>query len=349
MQYLTLEELETVIIDFTSHCNSMCGNCSRNIDGVSVNPIMPLEHMTLENWKKIFTADVLKNIKEIIFNGSYGDPIFNPNLIPALEYIKDTTKNLPVISIHTNGGLGTSKLWEKIAFTLQDFPFPSHVTFSIDGLSDTNHLYRRGVIWDKIMQNAETFISAGGRARWRMLVFDHNCHQIEQCETLAKEMGFQKFDINGGHTFSAINSLAGDAIERFKANKKEESRAITYKKDFLDNRDRLIKLKEKHGSLDAGFENAQIVCKWKTKNKIQISHMGEVFPCCYFLSDRYSRHPQGVYAQDVQKIINFGEENWNNTNHFDLDTILNHEWFTHLVDSWNNKNRYAICERTCGQ
>ena len=53
MPFLKIEDLKTLIIDFTSHCNAMCGNCSRNISGVEVNPNMPLQHMSLDTWKKI--------------------------------------------------------------------------------------------------------------------------------------------------------------------------------------------------------------------------------------------------------------------------------------------------------
>ena len=63
MPYIKLNDLEAIVIDFTSHCNSMCGNCSRNIDGVTVNPRMPLEHMSLETWKKLFTPQVANQIK----------------------------------------------------------------------------------------------------------------------------------------------------------------------------------------------------------------------------------------------------------------------------------------------
>lgn len=335
MPYLTVDDLEAIVVDFTSHCNSMCGNCSRNLDGVTVNPRMPLQHMDLETWKKLFTPDVLNSIKEIIFNGSYGDPIFNPNLIPALKYILDNSTQPPIITIHTNGGLGTEELWEELANVLQKFPNPSHVTFSIDGLEDTNHLYRRGVLWHKIIYNAHTFIQAGGLARWRMLVFEHNAHQIEKCEELAYEMGFKKFEINGGHSFSAINSLSNKAIEKFKANKKDQEREIKYEEKYLDNVDRIKNIEN--------FSKSTIKCKWQVKRKIQISHVGEVFPCCYFLSDRYPRWPDSPFAQDVAKI------KWLNINDQSLQEILNNEWFSkYLPESWNNENRYEICSRTCG-
>ena len=31
------------------------------------------------------------------------------------------------------------------------------VIFSVDGLSDTNHLYRQGVVWDNVERNMRAF------------------------------------------------------------------------------------------------------------------------------------------------------------------------------------------------
>ena len=63
--------------------------------------------------------------------------------------------------------------------------------FSIDGLKNTNELYRRKLEWEKLMRNASAFIEAGGVAYWDMLVFKHNEHQIEEVRQLAKNMGFK--------------------------------------------------------------------------------------------------------------------------------------------------------------
>ena len=68
-----------------------------------------------------------------------------------------------------------------------------YCVFSIDGLEDTNHIYRRNVKWNKIMENAMSFISTGASAHWDMLVFEHNKHQVEEAKELAKEMGFTWF------------------------------------------------------------------------------------------------------------------------------------------------------------
>ena len=43
------------------------------------------------------------------------------------------------------------------------------------------------------MSKAEAFIAAGGSAHWDMLVFKHNQHQVDECEELARLMGFKWF------------------------------------------------------------------------------------------------------------------------------------------------------------
>jgi hypothetical protein len=68
-----------------------------------------------------------------------------------------------------------------------------YCVFSIDGLEDTNQIYRRNVNWAKLISNATAFIAAGGSAHWDMLVFKHNQHQVEACEQLARDMGFKWF------------------------------------------------------------------------------------------------------------------------------------------------------------
>ena len=68
-----------------------------------------------------------------------------------------------------------------------------YVVFSIDGLESTNETYRKNVKWSKLMNNAQAFIEAGGSAHWDMLVYRHNQHQVDECEQLARDMGFTWF------------------------------------------------------------------------------------------------------------------------------------------------------------
>ena len=55
--------------------------------------------------------------------------------------------------------------------------------FSTDGLEDTNEIYRKKVKWDKLMENVEAYIGAGGMATWKWLTFKHNEHAAEARRT----------------------------------------------------------------------------------------------------------------------------------------------------------------------
>ena len=122
--------------------------------------------------------------------GNYGDPAAGRHTLEIYREFRGINPGI-VLGMNTNGGLQSSSWWRELASVMcqtQDY-----VVFSIDGLSDTNHLYRVGVDWRRVMRNVETFISAGGTAHWDMLIYRHNQHQIDQCETLAREMGFKWF------------------------------------------------------------------------------------------------------------------------------------------------------------
>lgn len=109
--------------------------------------------------------------------------------------------------MNTNGGLRDSKWWRELAEIMSDEK--DYVIFSIDGLEDTNHIYRVNVNWSKVIDNVNTFITAGGNAHWDMLVFDHNKHQVKECEQLAQQLGFKWFrvKVSRRHDLAPINFL----------------------------------------------------------------------------------------------------------------------------------------------
>ena len=69
------------------------------------------------------------------------------------------------------------------------------VQFSVDGLEDTNHIYRKNSRWKDIVMAVETLASGKQKPKliWQMLVFPYNEHQIEEAERLSKEIGFDEF------------------------------------------------------------------------------------------------------------------------------------------------------------
>ena len=106
------------------------------------------------------------------------------------QYFRKVNPDI-VLGMNTNGGVQSTFFWHALG-GLFNQP-KDYCVFSIDGLEDTNSIYRKNVNWDKLMSNAKAFIAAGGSAHWDMLVYRHNQHQVDECERLARDMGFTWF------------------------------------------------------------------------------------------------------------------------------------------------------------
>ena len=122
--------------------------------------------------------------------GNYGDPAAAEHAIDLYQYFRNANPDI-VLGMNTNGGLRPITWWILLARILKQPR--DYVVFSIDGLADTNHIYRKNVQWHRVMENARAFIDAGGSAHWDMLVYRHNEHQVDACESLARSMGFRWF------------------------------------------------------------------------------------------------------------------------------------------------------------
>ena len=68
------------------------------------------------------------------------------------------------------------------------------IIFGIDGLEDTNHIYRKNVRWKKLKDNYTTYIQHGGTASWQFIIFEHNKHQEDIARNRSKQEGFVSFN-----------------------------------------------------------------------------------------------------------------------------------------------------------
>jgi hypothetical protein len=133
----------------------------------------------------------VKQLEKVLFCGTLGEPAAAQELLPMIRWIKDMNPST-VIGINTNGGLRTTDWWIELASLIKD-DIRSYVVFSIDGLEDTNHIYRKKVNWSKLIKNVKAYIGAGGNAQWDGLIFKHNQHQINHMRDLAQQLGFKAF------------------------------------------------------------------------------------------------------------------------------------------------------------
>ena len=179
-------------VELSNLCNAACPICPRYWAGSKITrPGLIPTSITADQFKSWFYPDIMQNhVDRMMLCGNQGDPFAAKDIVEILDYCASVLPYNKQLVTHSNGGLRSENIWREAGKILKKNP-KWFMWFSIDGLEDTNHLYRRNVSWERLMRNAQAFIEAGGTAYWDMLVFKHNEHQIEDVKKLAKEMGFK--------------------------------------------------------------------------------------------------------------------------------------------------------------
>lgn len=322
-------------VDITSNCNAKCGGCMRNLYGGDTIEGLPLDNFSVELWNRFINEDI--DGKEIItleLNGGWGDPCNHPNLPEMLETF---CKKFPsaVVFMTTNGGFQSPAYWEALASVLKQYSYFHRIDFNIDGLADTNHIFRRNTDFNKIMENLKAFNAAGGNSGWKYHVFDYNKHQIDTARTLAKDIGCMEF---------STKRLNGDG--RILVETSDETYNVTYYDiddveydnwQFIDDAEMMV-IFEKLQSLK--IENS---CPWFAEGQLHIDPWGFVWPCKSMGSFTYNDDPRGIVVDDM-----FDEYGYfNNLNNSSLNDILNHEWFTEVHERAVTGGRWEICREEC--
>jgi MoaA/NifB/PqqE/SkfB family radical SAM enzyme len=359
--YDTISEYQ---IEITSYCNAACPQCPRNLNGGKINPFMPLKHLDRAVINNAFPESLVQRVSQIFFCGSYGDPIMHPDFLGILEDFR--AKNPHVwLYIHTNGGVHDTKYWTKLAKILAGY---GKIDFGIDGLVDTNHLYRQNVKFKKVMENAQAFINAGGRAQWNCIVFDHNDHQVDKIKELSFEMGFVNVQFRSTGRF--FNHRTMETIDQWPV-----QNAKGYRTRWLQptvdpqyqNRSlqRLPQLQEQYDTWRDYFNATKINCDALQGKKVAINCEGLVLPCNFFNHNLYDArfHQEGHLPEcndlsavdgvnQVRKFLEtYGLENLNIHNQT-LEEIFNVSMWSDLVKSFDRplgQGRLFECAMTCGE
>ena len=198
--YINADKVRLLHVEPTSRCNAMCPGCPRNNDGFGV--IKGLVLQDLDPDIIIARAKELPNLQAVHLCGNIGDPIAYKHLNELLDKIilQNTffrNQNIEkhwFVDIHTNGSLRSTKWWQELGKKCNKHLLRSHdVIFGIDGLEDTNHIYRQATNFNKIIDNAKAFIDAGGETQWQFIIFPWNKHQIQEASKLSNQLGFDRF------------------------------------------------------------------------------------------------------------------------------------------------------------
>lgn len=344
MQMLKYLSLRTLHLETTTRCNARCPMCARNVRGGKVNPRLPIADLTLQDVTQFFPSSFIRQLKRVYLCGNFGDPAAGEETLEILKFFRRTQPALD-LSIHSNGGVRSEAWWAEVAQVV------SSARFAIDGLSETNSIYRRGTHWPRIIANLKAFIAAGGKAEWDFLVFRHNEHEIADAEKLAKELGVHRFRIKRTSRFKTTEPDNGFRVENVDGS---FAYAIYSPSPIYQNASAQIaeQLAQRYGSLERYYDQAQIKCKAVAENSIFVSAEGLVFPCCWTAQKIYMDNESEENAQS-QNFFLGNQPHQLSLRQFSLNEILSSPVFSErLEQSFQAKScssgKLKVCSRICG-
>jgi MoaA/NifB/PqqE/SkfB family radical SAM enzyme len=320
---LSNNEIETIHVELTTHCNAACPFCARNDYGYRTRTDFPLVSLTIDQWKRMFDEALVPNLKRIYFSGTYGEPFMCKDIETITDYCSDKFPNV-TLEFSTNGNVRNSVFWSRFG-TKKNV----RVRFALDGVSQEIHsLHRIGTSFDEIISNAKAFISSGGNAVWLMILFRHNQHQVNAAKLIANRLGFTDFILKeNGKDLGWVYTNDTDGYwilpVQSKTNIDKPPHRGKYKPFVRNSYEDFIKQETKWVSADR-----KVSCSSLNNKSIYIAADGRVYPCCWL----------GQYPE-TYKFNNFKDVLGDIDNRADvvgLEKAI--DWFPAVQKSWGCKS-----------
>ncbi len=337
-------------VELTDKCNARCPQCSRNVivnDELIERPDLANIELSIDDYKSIF-KNFKYNVKHFSFCGNFGDPVFAKDFYEIIQYTFESVikpRDKGYVYVHTNGGFRSVKWWTKFGKMMHAIAPNQHlITFSIDGLEDTHHLYRVNTRYHRVVENARAFIAAGGNAEWSFIRFGHNEHQEDEARALALEYGFKNFIPIDTQRFWTKEKVD------FKYNTKEftitrsTSAAADLKTKQSSNYNKnKVKIRE---------ESTDIDCQVVNKNEMYIDCAGDIHPCCWLGSHAYRRKhysKQWVSKDHEDRHPMFEMRTIRNAIKEKLNKIIEDDFFRYILPMSWEVSPCGMCVRQCSK
>ena len=343
--------IKQVHLEVTQRCQAACPMCDRNENGGADNQHITNAELSLADCKRIFKPEFIQQLDSMYMCGNLGDPIVAKDTLKIFRYFRQHNPTM-WLSMNTNAGAKDTQWWKQLA---EVFGRMGTVIFSVDGLSDTNHLYRQNVIWDKVETNMRAFIAAGGRARWDFIIFGHNEHQVAEAEALAIEWGCERFQKKKSGRFFTASNKGKDAHQA--QNRKGVETQLISKPVKLDNQNLALlkqaEIEKSYGSMTDYYNSCSIHCKAVTKKEIFITAEGLLMPCCWTAGRMYKWWHKDYRAEQIWDHIELaGGKLGIDARRHGLESVFNSGILTTIQNSWDKSSiadgKLGVCAQKCG-
>ncbi len=296
-------------IEPTSKCLLECPLCDRT--------------WFYKKFKKRLTHEI--DIKQLIkfFNGhspivtmcgNNGDPIYHSkfhNLCTELKKINCTIK------IITNGSGKKKEWWTSLCKILHK---QDSIIFSIDGLEDTNHIYRQNAKWNTIIDAISVVTKFPIDTTWKFIVFKHNQHQIEEAKKYSKKLGIKNFRLEKSDRWLEEQS------EKFKP-------SVDFVDSYHEHQRKVLNTPEHD------IRMTPFCLKNDTpSNELYIDSEGNFYPCCWI----------GTYRYKFKSIFSPQKLNFNIKKHC-INDIMEHDEVKMFFQSTKHYEFASeCCKLQCG-
>ena len=346
------KDIKKVHLEITQLCQAACPMCDRNENGGKENKHITNAELSLEDCKKIFSTEFISQLDVMYMCGNLGDPIVAKDTLEVFQYFREHNPNM-WLSMNTNAGARDTAWWTELA---KIFNNKGAVIFSVDGLADTNHLYRQNVKWSIVENSMRSFINAGGRARWDYIIFEHNQHQVEEAEQLANEWGCEKFiKKKTGRFFSTARN---QGKEEHQAQNRKGTETVLLKKPKLEFQNSEFtkeqKLIQEYGSMTKYYDNCKVDCKVASEGNIFITAEGLLMPCCWTAGRMYKWWHDDYRKEQIWNIIDeAGGKKGIDVINNDLKSVIdNNNLLSNIEASWSlpslKEGKLEVCSQKCG-
>jgi organic radical activating enzyme len=353
-----VEDVSFIELELSSYCNARCPGCPRTQIEMGFFPIEEInkDNHTLENIKRIFDDERLK-LDSVKFCGNLGDPMMNPEVYEITAYFLNKGWS---VKINTNGGLGSEELWARLGQLRIDYGKKFKVVFAIDGLEDTNHIYRVNVKWDKLIGNIKAFLQAGGQGEWHFIIFDHNEGEVEKARKYSKQLGMPFF------TRKSTRNIVTHVNKNNQRVSASDSNSHKHASEYREVKGLIKKFEKQQSSAHSGLQGGQSIraaevfsatefekikvlsdsidCWYLHKSQLFLDANMRLWPCCHF-ADMFAKGVSKAFDRSLPE-----DHDWNNLKVKNIADVIDHPFYQRLEERWKleSQNLTTRCLTACG-